>query len=59
MSPRLKPTSVPSGILIHTAVWPQQTWAKHWGLCPFWGELGRHLTQCRLGRNIPQYQVAS
>jgi len=23
MSPRLMPTSVPSDILIHTAVWPQ------------------------------------
>jgi len=30
-APRL--TSVPSGILIHTAVWPQRTWAKSWGLC--------------------------
>jgi len=28
---------LPSGILIHPAVWPQQTWAKNWGLCPFWG----------------------
>jgi len=25
------PTSVPSGILIHPAVWPQQTWAENWG----------------------------
>jgi len=23
------------------------------------GELGRHLTQCRLGRGLPPYQVAS
>ena len=31
-------TSVPSGILTHPTVWPQQTWAKNWGLCPFgWG----------------------
>jgi len=28
-------TSVPSGILIHPAVWPQSTWAEKWGLCPF------------------------
>ena len=35
MSPGPRPTSVPSGILIHPAVWPQQTWAKNWGLCPF------------------------
>ena len=23
-------TSVPSGMLIYTSVWPQQTWAKNW-----------------------------
>jgi len=29
-------TFIPSGILIHPAVWPQQTWAEKWGLlCPF------------------------
>ena len=29
-------------------------------LCPFaWGELGSHLTQCRLGWGLPLYQVAS
>jgi len=33
--PRL--TSVPSVVLIHPAVWPQQIWAENWGLCPFWG----------------------
>jgi len=32
-----RPTSVPTDILIHPAVWPQQTWAKNWGMCPFWG----------------------
>jgi len=32
-----RPTSLPSDILIHPAVWPQQTWADNWGLCPFWG----------------------
>jgi len=33
------PTFVPSGILINSAVWPQQTWAKNWGAVPlFWGE---------------------
>ena len=31
-------TFVPSGILIHPAVWPaQQTWAEIWGLCPLFG----------------------
>ena len=56
-------TSTPSGIWIHTAVWPQQTWAENWGglLCPFWrGELwGSHLTQCGHGRGPPPYQVTS
>ena len=52
-------TSVPSFILIHPAVWPQHTWAENWGLCPFWGELGLHLTQCGLGRGLPPYQVTS
>ena len=29
-------------------------------LCPFWrGELGPHLKQCGLGRDIPPYQVSS
>jgi len=29
-------------------------------LCPFpWGELGSNLTQCRLGRGLSPYQVAS
>jgi len=38
MWPEPRPTSVPSGILIHPAVWPQQTWTENWGLlCPFWG----------------------
>ena len=41
MWPGPRPTFVPSGILIHPAVWPQQTWAENWGgLCPFWRELG-------------------
>jgi len=34
MSPGLRPTSLPTGILIHPAVWPQQTWAENWGVCP-------------------------
>ena len=34
MSPGPRSTSVPSGILIDPAVWPQQTWAENWGrLC--------------------------
>jgi len=42
-----KPTFLPSGILIHPAIWPQQIWAENWGLCPIGeGELGPNLTQC-------------
>jgi len=38
-SPGSRPTSIPSGILIHKAVWPQRTWAKNWwGLCPLYEE---------------------
>ena len=57
MSPGPRPTSVPSGILIHPAVWPQQTWAKNWGgAVPL---LGSHLTQCGMGRGLLPYQMAS
>ena len=35
MWPGPRPTSIPSGILIQSAIWPQQTWAENWGLCPF------------------------
>ena len=35
VSPGPRPTSVPSGILIDPAIWPQQTWAEKWGLRPF------------------------
>jgi len=37
MWPGPRPTFVPSGILIHPAIWPQLTWAKKWGLCAFLG----------------------
>jgi len=36
-SPGPRPTSIPSGILIHSAVWLQGTWVENRGLCPFWG----------------------
>ena len=39
MSPGPCPTSVPNGIFIHPAVWPQQTWAKTRG-CATLGEAG-------------------
>jgi len=48
-------TSLPRGILIHPAIWPQQIWAKNWGLCPFEErELGPHLTQCARAKAYPQ-----
>jgi len=62
MSPGPMSTSLSSGILIHPAVWPQQTRAENggWGGVPlFKGELGPHVTQCGLGQGLPQYQVAS
>jgi len=37
--PRPRPHAfVPSGIFIHPAVWPQQTWAENWGrgCVPWW-----------------------
>jgi len=36
-------TSMPSGILIHPAVWPQRTWTENRGPCPIWGR-GPRLT---------------
>jgi len=41
---------MPSAILIHPAILPQQTCAENWGLRPLFGEgeLGPHLTQSRL-----------
>jgi len=36
-SPGPRPTSIPSGILIHPAIWPQQIWAENWGgAVPLW-----------------------
>jgi len=34
MWPERRPTSTPSGILMHPAVWPQQIWAENWGCAP-------------------------
>jgi len=57
-SPRSRPTSTPSGILVHPAVWPQRTLAENWGLHPFrGGGAGLHLTQCRANQGLPPYQV--
>ena len=58
MSLEPRHTYAPSGILIHRAVWPQET--RAWGCCaPFRGEgeLGLHLAQYGLGRGPPPCQV--
>ena len=36
--PGLRTISMPSAILIHPAVWTQQTWAENWGLLSLSGE---------------------
>ena len=36
-SPGPRPISIPSGILVHPAVWPQRTLAENWGLYHFRG----------------------
>ena len=57
------PTSVPSGILIHPAVWPQQIWAKNWGrLCPgLWGRRSWVLIYHNAARAelVPPCQISS
>ena len=60
-SPGLRPSYIPSGILIHAVIWPQRIWAEKWvGMCPFGeGKLGPHLIQCGQGRGLPAYQVSS
>jgi len=38
MSLGLRPTSLPSAILMHPTIWRQQIWAENWeGYAPFWG----------------------
>jgi len=36
----LRPTSIPSGMLIHPAVSPQRTWAENWEGCALFGGQG-------------------
>ena len=60
MSPGTRPIFLPSGILIHPAIWPQQIWTENWDLCPFGGgQLSPHLTQRGQGRDLPAHQVSS
>jgi len=50
-----RPTSIPSGIVILPAIWPQEIWAENCG----GGKLGPRLTQCGQGRGLPACQVSS
>jgi len=53
-------TSLRSGILIHPAVWRQQTWAENGGTVPLWGTgAGSHLTQCGQCRGLLPRHVLS
>jgi len=58
-SPGLRPTSIPSGILILLAA--TDMGRKLGGGCATLGEgeLGLHLTQCGQGRDLPACQVSS
>jgi len=38
--PGPRPSSMPSDILIHAAIWPQQIWAESWGSCAPLGDGG-------------------
>ena len=59
-SPGLRPTSIPTDILIHAAIWPQQIWAENWGLCPFGGGGARSPPNTMWpGRGLPACQVSS
>jgi len=60
MWPGPRPTSISSGILIHPAVWPQQT-RKQNGVCARLreGELGPRRTQYGQGRGLPPCEVSS
>ena len=59
MSPGPRSTSLPSHILIHPAVWPQQTWAKNGGLCLFSGGAGSPSNTVWPCQGLPPYQVSS
>jgi len=61
MWPGSRPTCVPSGILIHPAVWPQYMGRKVGACCApfFFRGAGTHLTHCRLSPRLLPYQVAS
>jgi len=60
MSPKPRPTSVPSAILMYPAVTIDMGQKLGRAVPPFWeGAVGPHLTQSRLSQGLVPYQVAS
>ena len=59
MSPGLRPTSVPNGILIHPAVSAQYTWPKIGCCATFRGELGPHLTHSMVFNSMQLVTVST
>ena len=61
-SPGPRPTFIPSGILIHPAVWPQRTWTENRRLAVhplfFGGGLGLYVTQCGVSRGLRPCQAS-
>jgi len=59
MWPGPRTTSVPNGILIHSAVWPQWTWIEKWitALPLFLGGAGFPSNKMSPGRGLRPYQV--
>jgi len=55
--PGPRPTSLPNGILVHPAVWPQRTWAENGRAVPLLVELGPHLAQCGVARGPSPYKL--
>jgi len=53
-SPGPRPTSMPSGILVYPAAWPQRILVANWGLCRFRGTAPNLRPQCRVGRGLPR-----
>jgi len=60
VSPRLRPSSVPSGIRLATIEMNRKLGAVGCAPCPFGdGELGPYLTQFGQGQGLPVCQVSS
>jgi len=59
MWPGPRPSSVPSSILIHPAVWLQQTWAENWGAVPLFVGAGFPSNTMWPETSLPPCQVSS